>query len=344
VKQLFLLLALFTGYSVLAQTKITRLRNQPFTYVPTEFYVASVTDDRDDTGNVGHILTGNNRTPVALQDGAARSMYEYIRTNAKQDMSATPMDIHIKQLSVEESKKDNARQVDLKAELEFFSYGNRLNAYTYSSYARSQVNVSDHIGTLIAELTVQCIKDFDTWLRENKQTLKPGISVIAEMATESEDTNLIVYTRKRPLKYKDFSGTPDDLSIAAAVTYSGIHMQFYSQTELNHKTIKVVVTPYFMKDSWWRATEFTGDILDHEQLHFDITAIIACELVNNIRSRTFTPENFMKELQALQKQAEKDRAQMQQMYDKATEHGVNRPKQEEWSQKIKAQVAAARCY
>ena len=80
----------------------------------------------------------------------------------------------------------------------------------------------------------------------------------------------------------------------------------------------------------------TPEMLKHEQLHFDITAIAARKLVTTIMNTALTADGFANELEALQKQIEKDRTAMQQQYDKETNHSRNREKQKEWEAKVHA--------
>jgi hypothetical protein len=140
-------------------------------------------------------------------------------------------------------------------------------------------------------------------------------------------------------------GTPDDMSIAGAITYSGIQIKYNYQTFNRHKMVNVTVVPYFHKtNSWWRANHSTEQLLAHEQLHFDITALAACELVKTLKTTAFTPDNFTKELEAIQKKTEKDRSKMQQQYDRETNHSLIKAKQADWERSIKDQLTQEEYY
>jgi hypothetical protein len=140
-------------------------------------------------------------------------------------------------------------------------------------------------------------------------------------------------------------GAPDELSLAQAITYSGLQVKYSYQTFGKRKVVNIAVSPYFHKmNSWWRATHSTEQLLAHEQLHFDITALAACQLMQAIKTTKFTPGNFEQELDSLRKQAEKDRNQLQQQYDRETNHSRVKAKQGEWERKIKSELMQQEYY
>ncbi|WP_276131881.1 DUF922 domain-containing protein [Polluticoccus soli] len=310
-------------------------------YSPREFYIASVVDNRDDTSNIGQMHAGSARQLVTLNlpGGTAKGLYNFIQHGFRQNEGTMPIDLHITNFQIEESFKGNMHKADLSADLEFYSDGVKLNQYTYNSYVSSGIDASEHIGKLVTQLTEQFMKDMDIWLKDNKPTLTPGISVNVEMLTETDDADLIVYDPTRPLRRSDFMGDPDEMSLAGAITYSGIQIKYNLQTFNRHKMVNISVIPYFHKmNSWWRANNSTELLLAHEQIHFDITAIAACELMKKLKAAHFTPDNFTKELEAIQKQSEKDRSRMQQQYDRETNHSLIKTKQAEWERTIKDQL------
>ena len=165
------------------------------------------------------------------------------------------------------------------------------------------------------------------------------------MMTTDRDPILIPYTNGRKLQRSDFKGTIDDLSTAAAVTLSGVSIK-YGWERLGGKTkVKIDLLPYFNTSlSWWRATTHTAEILAHEQLHFDITAVYACVLKNELEQAIFQPEELEQQINRLMNEVESQRVATQQQYDSETQHGLNKTKQAEWQAKVKTMLAEQTCY
>ena len=85
-------------------------------------------------------------------------------------------------------------------------------------------------------------------------------------------------------------------------------------------------------------------MLAHEQTHFDITGIKACELVTAIRNATFTQENYVKLLEELQTKNSQEANEEESLYDNETLHGTIPDKQEAWEKKITEKVKTIGCY
>jgi hypothetical protein len=85
-------------------------------------------------------------------------------------------------------------------------------------------------------------------------------------------------------------------------------------------------------------------VLKHEQQHFNITAIKACQFAQRIRQHTFSPDNYMKELEELYKKLQQEWEQMEDGYDNETGHGQQRQAQHAWELKIQAMMEAMECY
>src|SRR5439155_19680676 len=118
-----------------------------------------------------------------------------------------------------------------------------------------------------------------------------SVTVKVLMEKTTDDTNFIVYSISRPLQVSDFAAQPDELSLATAITNSGMLVTYDAETKNGYTDVFVHITPYFDKTkSWYRNKKQNPKTLLHEQKHFDIAALKACELVNTIRNYTFTAD------------------------------------------------------
>ncbi len=329
--------------------KTIKLRHQSVSFSPKGFQIVGVVDDRADTSNIGIIRYTllSKQFKVNLQNGAAWSLNDFFQSNVEQNPNATPITIHIKELSLGEKPNGLRDEADLDMSLEFYSDKKMLIGYNGESSVQAGLDVSKYVEGHIRLRLETVLKEFDKFWANNHDayTGKPSLKLTAEISTETDDADRIVYSRQRPLTLDDFQGKPSDISRGAAETWSGIYMRYASQTLNGKVTIKVSILTFFDKTrSWCRTNARTNYTLAHEQIHFDITALKACELLSKVQSSSFTLDNYDKELEQLHKQAEKDMEQLQNDYDKETQHGTIKAQQAKWAEKIKQLLAAQTCF
>lgn len=159
------------------------------------------------------------------------------------------------------------------------------------------------------------------------------------------EKNKIDYNAKRPLTYEDFSGHPDRGNPGVAATHSVIAVG--SEIQYNQDTFSAQITIGVFMDSnasWMKKEGRNPHVLAHEQLHFDISAYIACLLTEAIKNTTFTRENFKQQLKDLQQQYMAMREDLQQRYDRETRHGTIVREQAGWAEKISRDFAQHYCF
>jgi hypothetical protein len=165
------------------------------------------------------------------------------------------------------------------------------------------------------------------------------------METSSSQRNEIVYQKGLKLKQSDFQGAVDLGMNAVAMAYSGVSLKYGGMTKKGKILIEIRMYPSFNKSTSWCMEEHRNDrVLEHEQRHFDITVINACKLFRALQSYSFT-KNFEQEIAELQKKYKQLNEEDQDIYDKATNHGINKEIQEEWNSRITKELAACSdCY
>lgn len=165
------------------------------------------------------------------------------------------------------------------------------------------------------------------------------------MKSSSEKPNEIVYRKGNLLRIKDFEGSEEDGMRAIAMAYSGVNLSYSATIKANEISLTINMYPSFDKGKSWFLEEHKNEkTLAHEQLHFDITVIKACELYRVLKAFPFS-KKFEKEIVALQTNYRIKNEEEQDRYDSETNHGINKEKQAEWEEKIKQQLAAcADCY
>jgi len=156
-----------------------------------------------------------------------------------------------------------------------------------------------------------------------------------------EKGDTIFYNAGKKLAWKDFQGTPDNRSIAAAITSSGFGFSMEMKSR-NHKTIfSISVYCFYNKSkSWVKPGMATDYALLHEQHHFDVTYIATCLFIQKLRAASFTLENFSDLVDKIYTESYDELERMQNDYDGQTKNGQLKNIQAEWNIKIDRQLAS----
>jgi hypothetical protein len=155
----------------------------------------------------------------------------------------------------------------------------------------------------------------------------------------------LVYSLGRPLQIKDFTGPIKPNTTELAVTSSGTGIYYQEHVEKGQIVLDIVVRPFFQKSkSWFKENGRNTNVLAHEQTHFDITAIKACELAAALREATLTPQNYQTFPEEIYRKYVQETNDEQEAYDNDTNHGTIKEKQAIWEKKISERVREVGCY
>lgn len=156
-------------------------------------------------------------------------------------------------------------------------------------------------------------------------------------ASSASDT--IYYNPSQKLVWKDFKGRADNNSEAIAVTFSGFGYAMRFESKGSKTVLDITVYCFFNRKQSWSKTAMQSDYaLLHEQHHFDITFIAASLFVRKLRETHFTADNYEELIDQLYTETYKEMNRMQDQYDTETRNGRTRWAQEDWNDKIEAQV------
>jgi hypothetical protein len=332
-----------------------KLNDQKAEYAVKSFYIASVIDDRDDKAIIGTIRAGltNRKINLNLQGGATEATTVYIEKNVQQNTNTTPVNMHIKQLLVHEKEDGFAEQVVVEISIGYYLHDQLLIEYTGNASQRTSIDATMYIEGLIRKNINETLTRFDEWWATHKnqysstgKMIATNVKVSVMEGSANGDRSLVLFDTRRLLTLNDFKGEPDDQNPgAAAVTYSGITVGFNSQTQDGRAVVNVVVTPTFsITKSWCRTNSRNARTLNHEQMHFNLTGLKACELMAAIKNYAFTPEHYEQELDALREKSLKELDAEQNLYDKQTNHGLITAEQNKWNKDITKRTLEQACY
>jgi hypothetical protein len=149
----------------------------------------------------------------------------------------------------------------------------------------------------------------------------------------------IAWTPDYKLQWSDFQGPPNSDSDAAATTASGITFGYrMSETDGQITQFTADVTAHFYPEkSWYKPDEVSNHILEHEQLHFDITELHTRKLRQQI-SELQVSNSVNIALDSLHKNILLELKIMQNTYDAACDYSRNKEEQDVWQQKISSQL------
>lgn len=158
--------------------------------------------------------------------------------------------------------------------------------------------------------------------------------------TWTEETKLpkastVYFDKTRNLNWKDFRGTPVLEGRAAAITVSGFGYTADVMRSETENVINIQVYCFFDQDKSWVKKEHKNDyVLNHEQLHFNISYIAAIEFVNKLRNTNFTDKNYRSLLPQMYADALKRMDQLQNEYDGETRNGLEPEIQSKWNDRL----------
>lgn len=146
---------------------------------------------------------------------------------------------------------------------------------------------------------------------------------------QDKDDELIYWKAGQRLSWADYKGKADTGSGAAASTstYLGIDYNF-SPKGLTYK-----ISCSFSKTRSWGLHK-NQHILNHEQGHFDIAEIFARRLNMKMTTYKFNNNTYKTDLRKIYEDVVDEKEEMQDAYDKETDHSIINDKQEEWLKKI----------
>lgn len=163
----------------------------------------------------------------------------------------------------------------------------------------------------------------------------PVIDVFAQMPANR------VQWQDEPLNWEDFTGEPQLQNPFDANTNSGISYSWSLRTSEKGAEFLYKVDVFFYPDlSWVKLGKEDVRLLAHEQLHLDISELHGRKLRKAMSE--YDPDlksDIKKVLERIYQKNENARRQMQEKYDRETNHGQNEKAQVKWENFIEAEMA-----
>ena len=341
---------IFTGFKPFSkQTAIIILHNEPLNIAPKEFYIAGVTDSREDKTAVAWLLpvTKNSETaksyPVDLKGGALEAIREFIANSLPINKGLHPIQVNIIKFMVKETALPGGRVegkvfVNLSFNLERDETLEHLVDYNgNASYTRS-AGPPQEVEPVLRHLLGNGLVFLDTWM--NRQTagnikLAKSVEVSFIGHKEKPEGDTIYYSINRPLTWDDFQSNIPHSSRYDAEIYPSI--SYNEQTKINNGVIllNLDVNAYVPKSAGWvKNGNRNAYTLNHEQRHFDIAKIAAEHFKQKIKTEKLTVGNYDGPINVDYLDAYREMDSLQLKYDQETSHGENEIAQQHWNEQI----------
>lgn len=155
-------------------------------------------------------------------------------------------------------------------------------------------------------------------------------SLYAPLMAQEDLGDRIEWSASRKLAWSDYKGQPDPQISAAASTTTYLSIEYEIE---NGKLLYFISSTFSPARSWVRHP--TDHVLGHEQGHFDIAELYARRLHQRMLNYRFDRSNFREKLENIYQTIQKEKDDLQNQYDRETDHSRNEAKQKEWEEKIR---------
>jgi hypothetical protein len=149
------------------------------------------------------------------------------------------------------------------------------------------------------------------------------------------------------LTWNDYKKVIQQSGIHHAFTYSGISFEMYAEKD----TVQIKVYSYFdPSQSWVHPDHKVPALLNHEQLHFDITELYARKMKKEMSKyyflsvSEFVSKKIDTEVKSIFTSLYNEHMSIQQKYDVETQHGILSDEQFSWQKSIEEQLQELSTY
>ncbi len=305
----------------------------------SHFYVSAVIDGRKDTLNNGTISISGLKSQAQFSEGASMQIKKYSAALLIEEDFKLPVVIRIKKLMLSDRVLGKSRIYKADISLEFLRNDSDLltqlvelstwveqGAAKNSNGSIQEKNVSDIITRMMNQFDDLVVK------QQNDPIFAPKIhfKISSDKPVLSEG-DTIYWSSSRKLSWADFQGTPVNNNYAALSNCA------FSQSVEPHKEQNAGVIYIFIraallkKGSWVQKDKANPEILNHEQIHFDIAEWQVRKLRKAISDAKLNLQNYEEIINRLTANAWEEYSRTQSDYDAETEHGTIEKEQIKWN-------------
>lgn len=165
----------------------------------------------------------------------------------------------------------------------------------------------------------------------------PVIKVVfvPDTRPENSQSDTLFYHAERKLQWSDFQASPPAHPKSGAVSYSSFAYEGRSIRKKDTLYINLTLQTFHIKSASWVTPAVKDDYsLAHEQLHFDITWLVALRFRKKVIQMELTADDYDSMIQYEYIESFREMNRLQEAYDSETSHGINHTAQDRWQQAI----------
>ncbi|WP_343667380.1 hypothetical protein [Chitinophaga sp.] len=152
---------------------------------------------------------------------------------------------------------------------------------------------------------------------------------------ENSQSDTLFYQSDRKLQWSDFQAAPPAHPKSGAVSYSSFAYVGGSIRKKDTLYIHLTLQAFHIKSASWVTPAVRDDYsLAHEQLHFDITWLVALRFRKKITNMELTADDYDSMIQYEYIESFREMNRLQEAYDNETSHGLNHAAQLRWREAI----------
>lgn len=337
---------------VVAQSRTKKVQiKKPDDHIRLKNYrITNVVDARGKS-SIGYMTTysTNKFLAASLEKSVQEEVSDYIAENVEGAASGEEVALHVKQFFIsEEMPAGSMAKIRFRMQLALFNKKQeRLLDASFIGEKFTGPTRGAFIGQLMGNGMEELLKELDGNLPKALTRYKDPapLPVWIVLNNAPEDKNLLPYSTRKPINLANFAGKAP----AAATNIAGTNCGFVLDYQIRDMggVLKAVIeiVPYFKQsEAWIKSGVDIRQAGAYGQNHFDIAAVITCDLVDAIDKKKFTFATLKNELEALRTEYEqKLKAEIdKQIAETGGGHKVD--PLEDWIEKIEYEMKSVDCY
>ena len=355
---LFSLACLVMGLSLTAAKPVADqnpivLQPESMPFVPEEFYITDVWDERENQKAVAWLLPVTNQLdpaakaqPVDLAGGGSQAIKQFIQNSLAVNTNLRPVVARIHDFKVTETPTADGRvegrvvvtmSFDLLRDNEYVYLTDYEGAVRYNRGANQQTVVEPALRRSLAS----ALKFLNEWMNTEARTnekLALGVKVFFSDYPHSDKPDTVFYNPARPLVWADFQGKPRPGRYAAAVFPS---FGYGGPTEVvgGYIHLNLNMKVYVLKENSWVRSDSRNDYgLNHEQRHFDIVKLVVERFKRRIGAMKLSVSDYSGIIAYEYIESFREMNRLQDQYDGETQHGLDSHAQERWNTRLEKEL------
>lgn len=150
-----------------------------------------------------------------------------------------------------------------------------------------------------------------------------------------------LFYHQRHAEPDDFRGSPGTGGRSDAVSFTSFGFDGSTRRFRDTLEVRLVLQVFWVRSaSWSRSMPPSRHILVHEQVHFDITRLVAERFRKKVLSMPLTIEDHDSRIQYEYLESFREMNRMQDAFDDEAHHGANGFAEQQWKNRIRAALLA----